>query len=260
MILDDIVAHKRQELARRKLEVPIRTLEMADGPASPSLALALAGPGVSLVAELKKASPSKGLLLPDYDPQALARAYRRGGAAALSCLTDERFFQGRAEHLEAARSASGLPVLRKDFTLDEYQVHEALAMGASAVLLIVAVLTDAELKRLSAVARERELDVLVEAHDVREAQRALDCGAEMLGINNRDLRDFTVDLHTTERIVGALPNLPPVVVAESGIHTAHDMAYLCGLGVQAALVGEALVTAGDPEARARELVEGGRPQ
>ncbi|HOS95408.1 MAG TPA: indole-3-glycerol phosphate synthase TrpC [Armatimonadota bacterium] len=259
MILDDIVAHKRDDLARRKLEAPLGALNAPTSLAPPSLAAALAGPGVSLIAELKKASPSKGLLRPDYDPQALARAYQRGGAAALSCLTDERFFQGHADHLEAARAASGLPVLRKDFTLDAYHVHEARAMGASAVLLIAAILTDAELAQLLGVARGLGLDALVEAHDVSEARRALDCGAQMLGINNRDLRDFSVDLHTTERILDALPSRPPIVVAESGIHTAADMAYLRQLGVQAALVGEALVTAADPAAKARELVEGGRP-
>jgi len=262
VILDTIVAHKREEVRERKAERPLpRVPDCPDGEETGGAFIgALGGPGVSVIAELKKASPSRGVIAEDFDPPSIARAYRRGGAAALSCLTDERFFQGCADHLVAAREATGLPVLRKDFVIDEYQISESVAMGANAVLLIAAILPGQELAQMLAAATGSGLDVLVEVHDPDEARRALDAGAVMLGVNNRDLRDFSVDIRTTERVLGALADRPSVVVSESGIGGAEDMRYLRGLGVQAALIGESLMRAADPESAVRRLREAGAEQ
>ncbi len=252
-ILATIMAWKRQELAARKAQVPRSRWEAqaAAMPPPPDFACALRPTegerAVRLIAEIKKASPSRGLLCPDFDPRALAETYARHGAAAISCLTDERFFQGRLEHLIAAREhleALGMPrpFLRKDFVFDPYQVVEARAAGASAVLLIVAALEPPVLRRLIEEARAWGLTPLVEVHDEEEVAQALDAGATVVGINNRDLRTFHVDLRTTERLRTLIPE-DIIVVSESGIHTPEDVRRLRDMGVDAILVGEALVKA-----------------
>jgi indole-3-glycerol phosphate synthase len=206
-----------------------------------------------LIAECKKASPSKGLLRPEYDPAQLARTYAENGATALSVLTDEKFFQGSLNDLSAARAAAGLPALRKDFIVDSYQVYEARAAGADAVLLIVAALNPEQLQELHQLINEVSMTALVEVHDEAEVETALKIEPKLMGVNNRNLHDFSVDLRTTARLRKCIPaNI--ALVAESGIHTAEDVARVRDMGVDAILVGEALVTASDVGAKVRELV------
>ncbi len=255
-ILDDIVAAKRGELEHQRSEAPLVELErrITDQPRPLNLSGALLGERVRLIAEVKKASPSKGLLLADFDPAALARTYADNGAAAISVLTDPRF-QGTLEHMEDVKQAvlsQGIPVLRKDFVFDPYQVYEARASGADAILLIVAILTPDKIRELLALASRFWMQCLVEVHTREELQVALDAGAEIVGINNRDLRTFSTDLSVTEEIAALVPR-GKVVVSESGISTREDMLKLKGLGVHAALVGEALVTSADIGAKVREL-------
>ncbi|MCS7222187.1 MAG: indole-3-glycerol phosphate synthase TrpC [Anaerolineae bacterium] len=257
-ILDEIMQWKRQELPKRQRETPIADLQaMATvTPPPPDFATALRPPdgprGTRLIAEIKRASPVRGLLCRDFDPEALAETYARNGAVAISCLTDSRFFQGDLSHLVLARErlkAIGrpLPFLRKDFIFDPYQVLEARAAGASAILLIAAVLSDRELRKLIAEARQLHMTPLVEVHDEAEVDRALAAGATVIGINNRDLRTFRVDLETTARLRPRIPQMC-IVVAESGIRSADDVRRLRDMGVDAILVGEALVRA-DPAER-----------
>jgi indole-3-glycerol phosphate synthase len=256
VILDAIVARTRADLPARERRVPLATLAEQARAAEPprDFAAALRRPGqVAVIAECKQRSPSKGLLCPDYDPARLARAYAAGGAAALSVLTEPHSFAGELAHLQAARAACGLPVLRKDFVVAPYQVVEARAWGADAVLLIVGALDDAALRTLLAEAEAWGLAALVEVHDERELDRALAAGATLIGINNRDLRTFTVDLKTTERLRARIP-AHCTVVSESGLHSAADLAWLRALGVHAALIGEALVTQPDPTAALRALL------
>lgn len=255
-ILDDIVAAKRGELKRQRSLASLEELErrIADQPRPLNLSGALLGERVRLIAEVKKASPSKGLLLADFDPAALARTYADNGSAAISVLTDPRF-QGTLEHMEEVKQTvlpTGTPVLRKDFVFDPYQVYEARAHGADAILLIVAILNPQEIRELMALARRFWMQCLVEVHNRDELQVALDVGAEIVGINNRDLRTFSTDLSVTEEIAALVPR-GRVVVSESGISTREHMLKLKGLGVHAALVGEALVTSGDVGAKVREL-------
>jgi indole-3-glycerol phosphate synthase len=206
----------------------------------------------AVIAEIKRASPSKGLLRPDFDPVDIARSYERGGATCLSVLTDVDFFRGSDAHLQAARSACALPVLRKDFTIDPYQVHEARALGADAVLLIVAVLDDGVLRKLAALARSIGMDVLIEVHSAQELERALHVDAQLIGINNRDLRTFETRLDTTLQLLPMIPK-DHVVVTESGILVAQDVALMRANGVHAFLVGEAFMRAPDPGGRLAEL-------
>ena len=255
-ILDEIVAAKREELVVVRQSAPLAALQeqISQRPAALGLAHALRGGEVRLIAEVKKASPSRGLLCPDFDPVRLAQTYADNGAAALSVLTDLRF-QGEPVHLSAIKESgvSGpAPVLRKDFLFDPYQVYEARAMGADAYLLIVAILPPAQLSELLALGRELGMDALVEVHDATELQTALDAGAEIVGINNRDLRTFHTDLAVTEGLAPAIP-AGKVIVSESGIFTPEHRQRLARLGVNAALVGEALVTASDTAAKVREL-------
>ncbi len=257
MYLDRIMAWKRQEVPRRKREVPLSVLRARAALAPPPRDFAAAlrrqpGGRPRLIAEVKRASPSKGLLTHDFDAVRLATAYAAGGAAAISVLTDARFFQGNLEHLAAVRQAVPLPVLRKDFIFDPYQVVEARAAGADAVLLIVAVLGDADLKNLLAETKRWGMAALVEVHDEAEVKRALAAGAQTVGVNNRDLRDFSVNLEITARL---RPLIPPevILVSESGIHDASDVARVAAMGVDAILVGEALVRAKDVAAKVREL-------
>ena len=255
-ILDDIVAAKRGELERQRSEVPLEALEqrIATQPRPLNFSGALLGDRVRLIAEVKKASPSRGLLCPDFDPVRLANAYVENGAAAISVLTDPRF-QGTLDHLAEVKHAvlsQGTPVLRKDFIFDPYQVYEARACGADAILLIVAILTPQKIAELLTLSRRFWMQCLIEVHTQEELEIALDAGAEIIGINNRDLRTFHTDLSVTEELARLMPR-GKVVVSESGISVREDMLKLRRLGVHAALVGEALVTAPDVGAKVREL-------
>ncbi len=256
-ILDDIVAAKKRELVRSRRAVPLAELRRQAAQQAPALdfAAALKGGRVRIIAEVKKASPSRGLLVPDLDPVALAQTYARNGAAAISVLTEAGFFQGSLDFLRQVRRAPGLkdvPLLRKDFIFAPYQVYESRAAGADAILLIVAILADEQLKALLGLAGELGMQCLVEVHDAAELVRALAAGAGLVGINNRDLRTFRVDLATTRQLRPLVPD-GVVLVSESGIGRRQDIEQLAVWGVDAALVGEALVTAPDVAARLREL-------
>ncbi len=215
---------------------------------------------VTLIAEIKKASPSAGVICDDFDPVRIAREYKAAGAAALSVLTDEKFFQGRLEYLQQVRDSVKLPLLRKDFIIEELQIYESVAAGADAILLIVAILDDERLKRFLDLAKELRVAALVEVHDETELGRAVAAGAEIIGINNRDLKTFTVDLSTAERLTAIIcsqsptSNSRPLIVAESGIHTAADVARLRACGVNAILVGESLMRSGNIAAKVKELM------
>lgn len=262
MILDDIVAKRREDLSRTRNAIPRRLLEkmIAEKPPARDFAAALRRPGeLAVIAEIKRASPSKGVLRADLNHIALAQTYEQAGAAAMSVLTEKRHFMGSINDMRQARYATSLPVLRKDFIIDEYQVLEARANDADAILLIVAALEQHELYSLLARAESVGLAALVEVHCTEEAARALDAEATIIGVNNRDLRTFDVDLQTTEQIMGYLP-AGCTVVSESGIRGPAEMRQVREWGVNAVLVGEALVTADDPFAKLRALVEAGRDQ
>ena len=255
-ILDEIVAAKREELAAARQAAPLPGVQRtaAEQPPPLDLAAALTGSSIRLIAEVKKASPSRGLLSPDFDPVRLAGTYVSNGAAAVSCLTDPRF-QGELAHLSAIKhsGASGdAPVLRKDFIFDPYQVYEARAAGADGILLIVAILDPSQLEELQQTARSLSMQCLVEVHDEPELDIALESGAGIIGINNRDLRTFTTDLTVTRRLAPRVPH-GKVVVSESGIFSSDDLDLLGQFRVNAVLVGEALVTAPDTAAKVREL-------
>jgi indole-3-glycerol phosphate synthase len=253
-ILSRIVARKRVELEAVQARLP--ELERRATQALPlhrNFRATLARDCPAIIAEIKKASPSKGVLSADFDPVRLAQSYARGGAAALSILTDEQFFQGSLADLEAARTAVSLPVLRKDFTIDPAQIVEAAAHGADAILLIAAILTVEELRRYRELAEQLGMSALVEVHDETELAAAIDSGAGIIGVNNRNLRTFEVTLDTSLRLVGRMP-AHTVKVAESGIHTREDIARLAGAGFQAFLVGERLMRASDPAAAIEELL------
>ncbi len=255
-ILDEIVAAKRMELAEAMRATALADVERAatEQPRPLNLSGALIGGGIRLIAEVKKASPSRGLLSPDFDPVRLADTYVANGAAAVSCLTDPRF-QGELAHLSAIKQsgASGrAPVLRKDFIFDPYQVCEARAAGADGILLIVAILEPSLLKELLETAQSLWMQCLVEVHDEGELEIAVEAGAEIIGINNRDLHTFTTDLAVTQRLAPLVPR-GKVLVSESGIFTRDDLRLLNRVRVNAALVGEALVTAPDVAAKVREL-------
>jgi indole-3-glycerol phosphate synthase len=257
-ILQRIVAVKREEIAatRARRSLPgWRALAEARGGLrgfEAALRSRLAAGAAAVIAEVKKASPSKGVLRADFEPAAIARSYEAGGAACLSVLTDERFFQGSSACLEQARAACTLPVLRKDFIVDEVQVHEARAMGADCVLLIAACLDDAELADLEACARGHGMDVLVEVHDAAELERALALRTRLVGVNNRNLRSFEVSLDTT---LDLLPRVPGdrLLVTESGILARADVQRMRAAGVHAFLVGEAFMRAPEPGAALAEL-------
>ncbi|MGC9396564.1 MAG: indole-3-glycerol phosphate synthase TrpC [Anaerolineae bacterium] len=253
-ILDKIITHKREEVDRQKQVKPLSAwvAEAESSPAPRNFLAALRAPGVSLIAEVKKASPSKGLLCPDFDPARLARTYDANGAAAISVLTDARFFQGSLDDLRAVRQAVDVPVLRKDFFVDAYQVYEARAAGADAVLLIVAALDDATLHDLYALIRQLGMAALIEVHNAAEVERALALEPRLIGVNNRDLRTFHVTLDTTAALRPRVPD-GVVLVAESGIHTPEDVARLATMNVDAMLVGEALVTATDVGEKVRQF-------
>ena len=277
-ILDTIVQEKQREVTRlpdRVIAVgDLRDARLERGEGRDFLAALRQprGKGMALIAEVKKASPSAGVICPDFDPVRIARDYEAAGADCLSVLTDEKFFQGSLEDLRRIRSAVSLPLLRKDFIIDERQILEAIEWGADAILLIVAILDDAPLKRFHSLAVEAGLAALVEVHDEAELDRALALEAPLVGVNNRDLRSFKVDLATTERLAARLagsrkpsaangtespgPSLP-VLVAESGIHARADVERVARTGAQAVLVGEALMRGGDVRSKIRELLHPG---
>jgi indole-3-glycerol phosphate synthase len=260
VILDEILANKRREVAERKERRPLAELERAVAAAEPAgrLGVALRAPGVSVIAEFKRRSPSGGVLRPGASARDLARLYAANGATALSVLTDVTYFGGSDDDLVNARLASGLPVLRKDFVVDPYQVYEARALGADAVLLIVRALAQPELVQLLRLAHDLGLDALVEAHSAEEVQRALDAGARTVGVNNRDLDRLVTDPTLALRLRPLVPKTV-VFVAESGIHEPAQVAELAEAGVDAVLIGEALVKSTDPGARLRDLVAAGAP-
>jgi len=250
-ILERILAVKREEIARARerksyaqVQAEARARETPRDFAGALRAKISAG-AAAVIAEIKKASPSKGVLREQFDPEAIARSYARGGAACLSVLTDRQFFQGSADYLVAARAASGLPVLRKDFIIDPYQVAEARAMGADCILLIVAALAPAQLLELESAARDFAMAVLVEVHDRAELDAALALATPLIGINNRDLRTFETRLEATLGLLEAIPG-ERLVVTESGIREPQDVQRMRAAGVHAFLVGEAFMRAQDP--------------
>ena len=260
-VLAGILESTRATLVERKRRLPPAELAAAASraPAQPRFRAALSAPPIGAIAEFKRRSPSAGAFVPEpsqgdrEDVRALARAYRRGGARAMSVLTEEPNFSGSLEDLRSARAASELPIIRKDFVIDSYQLHEALLAGADAVLLIVAALPPALLAELHGQAQALGLDALVEVHDERELEIALAAGAALVGVNNRDLRDFSVDLGRTARLMAAMPS-GVTVVSESGISSRAQLERLEGEGVAAVLVGETLMRSQDPELALRELL------
>jgi indole-3-glycerol phosphate synthase len=254
-ILDDIRAHKEQEVAARQAQRPLHDVIAScnDAPPARRFREALQRDGIALIAEVKRRSPAKGDLRPGADAPSLAATYAQAGAAAVSVLTDERFFSGADADLVAVRERIPIPVLRKDFTISSYQIYEARALGADAVLLIVSMLSNELIETFLDTADCLGLDALVEVHSEEEARRAARIGAPLVGINNRDLTTFTVDLGTTERVRPLLPT-GATVVAESGILTRQDVERVQAGGARAVLVGEALVTASDPAAKLHELL------
>jgi indole-3-glycerol phosphate synthase len=246
-VLARILAETRVEVERRKRTAGASEPEPVPQPGRARFRAALAAPGVGVIAEFKRRSPSAGELRAAPDLGQILTAYERGGAIALSVLTEGPNFGGSLEDLRAARTVSGLPLLRKDFIVDPFQLREALAAGADAVLLIVAALAPAELATLREQATALGLDALVEVHDERELEIAIEAGAELIGVNNRDLRDFSVDVGRTERLLARVPD-GTAVVSESGIGAPEQVRRLAGLGVDAVLVGESLMRAPDPAA------------
>ena len=250
-ILLRILRRKAEEIAERRARVPADEMRRRSESAPPVRGFAgairrrIEEGGAAVIAEIKRASPSKGTIREEFDPAEIARSYARGGATCLSVLTDRDFFQGADEYLGRARAVCPLPVLRKDFIIDPYQIHEARSLGADCILLIVTVLSDAQLAEFSALARRLGMDVLVEVHDREELQRALALDPPLIGINNRDLRSFETSLQTTLEL---LPSIPPhcLVVTESAIHSAENVRLMRDNGVHAFLVGEALMRADDP--------------
>ncbi|MFH0794831.1 MAG: indole-3-glycerol phosphate synthase TrpC [bacterium] len=250
MILDDIVAYKKIFIAECKERRPLKDVAAEAQRAAPTHSLRAAlldADGIAIIAEVKKASPSKGVFRKDFDPVRIARSYEKHGASAISVLTDEKFFQGSLEYLRQIREAASVPLLRKDFILDEYQIHEARGAGADAILLITSLLSDETLAGFMRRAQEMGLECLVEVHSEEETRRAVGADVKLLGINNRDLAsaDFKTDLRTTEKLLPLIPK-EVTVVSESGIRSAKDVAYLRGLGVKGILVGESLMLRSDP--------------
>lgn len=259
-VLARICADKRAEVARRKAERPTGAVVQAarGAPGVRDFAGALAGAaerGYGLIAEIKKASPSKGLIRADFDPPQLAKAYAAGGAACLSVLTDTPYFQGEDAYLTAARAAGGLPVLRKDFMLDTYQVVEARALGADCILVIMAAVSNGQAAELVAAATEYGMDALIEVHDAAELDRALAVPSRLVGINNRNLKTLKVDLATTEALAPRVP-ADRAVVCESGLAASADLARMARIGVRRFLVGESLMRQADVEAATRALLAG----
>jgi indole-3-glycerol phosphate synthase len=258
-VLKKILARKLEEIAERSASVSIEDLKQQIKTASPvrgfvrAIQDKLEAGETAVIAEVKKASPSKGLLRENFIPADIAKSYQSGGAACLSVLTDKDFFQGAEEYLKQARAACSLPVIRKDFIVDSYQVYEARAMGADCILLIVAALSDDKLQALHSLALELGMDVLVEVHDLNELQRALPLNLSLVGINNRNLRTFETSLQNT---IGLLDSIPKdvIVVSESGLHKAEDIAMLKSHHVNTFLIGEAFMRCDDPGEALKALI------
>jgi indole-3-glycerol phosphate synthase len=253
-MLDRIIAQKRKELKLRKKSMPLSRLEKATAERKKPLdfALALRGERMRLIAEVKRASPSRGILCPSFNPVKLAQTYAQGGAAAISVLTEANYFEGNIAHLVAIRQEVELPLLRKDFIFDPYQIYESCAYGADALLLIVAILSQKQLEELLSLSHSLGLSCLVEVHGEGEVEMVLSSGAEIIGINNRDLNTFAVDINTTRRLRPLIPQ-GKTVVSESGIKSRNEIKKLKTWGVNAVLIGEALVTADDVLAKMGEL-------
>lgn len=258
MILDEIVAKRIEQLEREKAAVSqeeMKKLAEAMPFTRKSFRDALKGEEMSFICEAKKASPSKGVICPDFRPVETAETYEKSGAAAISCLTEEHYFMGSSEYLKAISEKVEIPVLRKDFIIDEYQIYEAKTIGASAVLLIAAILSEDKLKRFKETAEEQGLQCLVEVHNEEELEKVLKVGAEIIGVNNRNLKTFEVSLETTERLAKLVPK-DLVLVSESGIKTHEDIKRLAACGAKAVLVGETLMRSGNIAETLRNLKEG----
>lgn len=255
-VLDDILAHKHSEVADQKRSTPLDAWKefSVNLPSLRSFEETLRDKPLGVIAELKKASPSKGLIREHFDPIAIAESYATHGAACLSVLTDERFFQGSTSALRSARGTTDLPVLRKEFIVDEYQIHETRLLPADCLLLIVAALDQPQLKSFHELATEMNLDVIVEVHDEAELERALAIDARLIGINNRNLKTFHTDLAVTERLVPSIPG-DVHVISESGIRSQADIARLKAVGVRAFLVGEAFMREADPGQALERLIQ-----
>ena len=254
-MLNRIIAQKREEVELRKKSMPLSSLKegIAQRPMPLDFAHALSGDHIRLIAEVKRASPSRGILCPDFAPVELAKSYTQGGAAAISVLTETNYFDGSLDHLAAIREQTRLPLLRKDFIFDPYQVYESRAYGADALLLILAILSQEQLEELLWLSQNLSLSCLVEVHSQAEVERALLSQAKIIGINNRNLNTFAVDINTTQQLRPLIPR-DKIVVSESGIRSREDVAKLKGWGVNAVLVGEALVTADDIQNKMKELI------
>ena len=256
LILDTIIAHKQKELAAEQAKVPLAKLEadLTNLPPTRDFRSAIAGSGtVRLIAEVKKKSPSKGIIREDFHPVSIAETYVENGAAAISVLTDKHFFAGELDYLHAIREIVDVPLLRKDFTIDPYHIYQARVAGADAILLIVAALTPAQLRTFMDIADSLSLASLIEVHTQEELAIALDVDAQIIGINNRDLRTFHTDIATTFRLRETIP-ADKVVVSESGIYTCEDVVKLQGAGIQAMLVGESLMRSPDIGEQVRRLI------
>ncbi len=247
MILSKILHERRLSLEEAKRDLPIEKIMegLASEGQTRGFKHAVSKPHtVNLIAEVKRSSPSKGIIVKEYDPVKIAQVYCACGAAAISVLTEEEFFGGDARHIKQVRQAVTLPVLRKDFIIDEYQIYESRYYGADALLLIADILSEEEMKKLYLKAKELKMDVLVEIHNEQDLEKAMNIGAELIGINNRDLHTFKVDLDTTTRLARHIPK-DKVIVSESGIRTKEDVAYIHSLGINAVLIGEAFLTSPD---------------
>lgn len=256
MILDTIIEHKRKELQIEQEQIPLDTLKskIPNLPSTKDFKLAIAqSDSINLIAEVKKKSPSKGIIREDFEPIGIAKTYAENGASAISVLTDVRFFDGSLDYLTAIREEVNVPLLRKDFTIDPYHIYQARAAGADAVLLIVAALRRDQLRQFVDIATSLSMASLVEVHTEEELDIALDIGAEIIGINNRDLRTFNTDLATTYKLRESIPS-GKVVVSESGIYTRADVESLREVGVNAILVGESLMRSSDIGEQVRELI------
>ncbi len=257
-ILREITAHKQTEVEARRAACPLQDMQARARDAEPARGFVqaikrdIANNRPAVIAEIKKASPSRGIIRENFDPEAIAISYANAGATCLSVLTDEKYFKGSDEYLQTARAACDLPALRKDFIVDAYQVYEARALGADCILLIVACLDDGQLREMTDIANGLDMDILVEVHDREELERGLMLRTPLIGINNRDLRTFTTDLNTT---IGLRTDVfyDRTIVTESGIHTPEDVELMRGNDVNAFLVGEAFMAAEDPGARLRAL-------
>ena len=237
MILDDIVAYKTKQIEEEKRELPLKEFEdKVQDIITRDFKAALNKPGINIISEIKKASPSKGIIKPDFDPVAIAKVYEQISIDAISVLTEKKFFMGSDEYIAQVKGVTSKPVLRKDFIVDEYQIFQAKKIGADAILLIVAVLGK-RLKDFYKLAKELGLNCLIEVHSREELEIALEAEGEIIGVNNRDLRDFTVDLKTTEKFMEYIPK-ESIIVSESGIKTPEDILYLRSIGVNAVLIGE----------------------